>query len=722
MNNHNGKYFGRYQVIEQLGRGGMATVYKGFDPQLERSVAIKVILQREDHSETFLARFKREAKTLARLSHPNIVKVLDYGEQEGLPFLVMDYIAGGSLATGIQRPVHWRKAAELLLPVARALHEAHHQGIVHRDVKPSNILLSDSGMPMLSDFGIAKMLEYHETLDLTQNGVGIGTPEYMAPEQGTGEGADYRVDIYALGVVFYELVTGNRPYTADTPLAVLLKHHNQPLPSPRNYAPDLPDDVERFIYKLMAKDPNQRYSDMGAVAAMLEKLASGAGLTRIEAPIITQIVVEESASDSSLKATFPPKNMRWAPLAASFGALILLCVIGLTALYIIRRSQPPKIITITGGVESATPAEDFASVNEVSGLVEVVSADGVAVPVEERTNLRVGGTFHLKSTDGQARLTLVDGSTICIPPNSEVEFLSNSSGSDGQKNMRLGLVAGSLLFVDRVGENTSFQIERPIRVAVGSQGAVIGLGKKSPGSAVLDLDCLAGVCSFESQARRVELENPGSTQLGSDGNFSSVSLLQVNRWANLCADVIGKRVAGVPTPTRDNNIINIFNNLVAPKEQPKPTPRLLLPTSTQPALPLPKSPTPKPPIKTARPATITPSPQPSATIPGDISPTVELSPTDDLSASPTAPSITTQAITPQPTTGASPTAESLLPATPTLAQPTQLPPTVQPTASQPQPTTDIPAPTEAPILPPYPPPQPTDIPIPPTRPTETPAA
>jgi hypothetical protein len=699
MNSHNGKYLGRYQVMEQLGRGGMATVYKGYDPELERIVAIKVILQQEDHTDFFLARFKREAKTLARLSHPNIVKLLDYGEQDGLPFLVMDYIAGGSLATGVMPPLHWSKAAALLLPVARALDEAHHQGIIHRDVKPANILLSSDGTPMLSDFGIAKMLEYHETIDLTQNGVGIGTPEYMAPEQGSGDGADTRVDIYALGVVFYELVTGRRPFTADTPLAVLFKHYHEPMPRPRNYAPDLPEDVERFIYKLMAKDPNQRYPSMGIVVTMLEKIASGAGLSRVEAPIVKQ-VVDGADSIPGIRGILP-RPWPWKIIGAVFAGVILFAILSLAALYIIQRNQPPKIITVTGGVESATPAVDFASVSEVIGQVEVISADGSAIPIEEHMDLRVGGTFHLKSANGQARLTLVDGSAICIPPNSEIEFLRAALGSGEDQDLRLNLIAGGLLFVDPQDQSSTFQIEQPLPLALSSQGAIIGMGKNAPERAVLNLDCLAGTCSFESQAKRVELNRPGTIWLDSQGNFSSVAQPQISRWENLCANVTGRRVAGVPTPTRDNNIFNLFNGLVGPNNYSSPTPRPPFPTATRGMPTLNESATATPRLSTKTPlSTPTRTPSPTATI----SPTSPIAPSETPTA--TAPIFPTPTSAEPTTSPTSLTPESLF--LPTNTPPPSLPdtPTAEPTTS----LADQPTPTQV-STPPVPASQPTQAPI-----------
>ncbi len=270
-----GQSLGRYHLLEQLGEGGMATVYKAFDTRLEREVAVKVLLQQRQQTERFLKRFEREAKALAQLSHPNVVKVLDYGEHEGTPYLVMEYIPGGTLKQKLGKPLPPAEAAKLLAPIARALEYAHQHKIIHRDIKPSNILLTESGQPMLSDFGIAKMLEAEETMDLTGTGVGVGTPEYMSPEQGLGRAVDHRADNYSLGIVFYELVTGRKPYQADTPMAVVVKQIHDPLPRPKQFVKELPDTVECVILKALAKEPQDRFHDMGAFATTLENLAQG---------------------------------------------------------------------------------------------------------------------------------------------------------------------------------------------------------------------------------------------------------------------------------------------------------------------------------------------------------------------------------------------------------------------------------------------------------------
>ena len=267
---------GRYHILEQLGQGGMAIVYKAYDTRLEREVAIKIIrsdLFGKSIIDRILMRFEREAKALARLDHPHIIKVHDFGEYKGSPYLVMQYIQSGTLKQRLGKPMPYLQAANLLKPVAEALAYAHQHGILHRDVKPSNILLTEDNRPILTDFGIAKLLEESEGHTLTGTGIGVGTPEYMAPEQGLGKEVDGRADVYGLGVVFYELVTGHKPYTADTPLAVLLKQVHDPLPRPRDFAPALPEEAEQVLFKALAKKPEDRYPNMEACATALEKLA-----------------------------------------------------------------------------------------------------------------------------------------------------------------------------------------------------------------------------------------------------------------------------------------------------------------------------------------------------------------------------------------------------------------------------------------------------------------
>ena len=271
-----GQTIGKYQIIEELGKGGTAVVYRGLDVDLARNVAIKVMLPNRQESVKSLRRFTLEARKLAQMSHPNIVMVWDYGEYNNVPYLVMEYIPGGTLQEQMNRVYSVKEAANLLIPVGNALHYAHQKArIVHRDIKPSNILFNDSGQPLITDFGIAKLIDAEESQGITGTGVLIGTPTYMSPEQIQGKTIDARSDVYSLGVMFFEMVTGHKPYTANTPIEVSLKHVNDPIPRPRQYQKDISPDAEVVIMKAMAKKPEDRYADMAAFVSAMEDLLSG---------------------------------------------------------------------------------------------------------------------------------------------------------------------------------------------------------------------------------------------------------------------------------------------------------------------------------------------------------------------------------------------------------------------------------------------------------------
>jgi serine/threonine protein kinase len=252
-----GRTLGQYRVLEKIGAGGMADVYKAKQKSLGRDVAIKILPAVLGRDDTFRARFDREARSAAQLHHPNILNVFDYGEDDGVTFIVMEYAGGGTLKDRMKEPLLLEETADMIGHVASALAYAHRQGVIHRDIKPSNVLLTEDGWPMLADFGLSKMVEGSK--DLTASGVSVGTPEYMSPEQGQGLPTDHRSDIYSLGVMLYEMVTGQKPYTGDTPMAVIIKHMTETLPSPRLLRPDLPASIERIIVRAMAKSPKDRY-------------------------------------------------------------------------------------------------------------------------------------------------------------------------------------------------------------------------------------------------------------------------------------------------------------------------------------------------------------------------------------------------------------------------------------------------------------------------------
>ena len=278
MEDLTGKRIDKYLIIRQLGTGGMAVVYQARD-NLNREVAIKMI-RREVFSQQdydrILKRFNIEAQTVAQLHHNNIIEIYAYGEYEGAPYLVMDYIDGGTLKQLTGTPMPYQEAAALLAPIADALAYAHQNNVLHRDVKPANIMLTREGKPVLGDFGIAKILE-KENPDgtLTEMNTGVGTPEYMSPEQCRGDkDIDGRSDEYALGIIFYELCTGTKPFSGKNATDVMLKQIQDPLPKNWDRTSNLPPAATKVIRKALEKDPKKRYPDMAEFAARLHELSS----------------------------------------------------------------------------------------------------------------------------------------------------------------------------------------------------------------------------------------------------------------------------------------------------------------------------------------------------------------------------------------------------------------------------------------------------------------
>ncbi len=267
-----GSQLGQYHIIELVRRGGMATVYKAHQASLDRYVAIKVLFHNRDPQ--FAARFKREARAVAQLQHPNILPIYDNGEQDGLLYLVLQYVDQGvTLSDKMGVPFAPVVAFRLIARLLDALAYAHVRGIVHRDIKPANVLMPAPDWPMLTDFGIAKLVN-DNSAQLTMPGLVVGTATYMAPEQATGRQVDARTDIYATGVILYEMLTGRVPFDADTPMAVLTQHLYEPPPPLLRLNPSLPVIVEATVLRALAKDPADRYQSAADMAEALEHVAS----------------------------------------------------------------------------------------------------------------------------------------------------------------------------------------------------------------------------------------------------------------------------------------------------------------------------------------------------------------------------------------------------------------------------------------------------------------
>ncbi|HEV8225200.1 MAG TPA: protein kinase, partial [Rubrobacteraceae bacterium] len=266
---------GRYVPGDLLGGGGMAEVYLARDEVLGRDVALKILRERYAHDEPFVERFKREARSAAALNHPNIVQVYDQGHTEdGDHYIAMECVPGGTLAQRIKRggPIDPREAAGLASRVADALAVAHGRGIIHRDIKPQNVLLTASGEPKVADFGIARAAS---AKTMTETSLILGTASYMSPEQVRGERVGPESDLYSLGVVLYEMLTGEPPYSADNPLATAMKHLDEPPRHPREANPTVPEGLDALTTKLLAKDPADRYARSAVLAEDLRRVRDG---------------------------------------------------------------------------------------------------------------------------------------------------------------------------------------------------------------------------------------------------------------------------------------------------------------------------------------------------------------------------------------------------------------------------------------------------------------
>ena len=276
-----GQKLGKYQVLQPLGAGGMARVYKAYHPQLDRYVAIKVLRPDLVGEEEFLDRFRREAQSVAALRHPNVVQVFDFDVHDDIYYMVMELLDGENLKARMNeyrargQIMPYGDMLKILLEVLDGLGYAHSQGMVHRDIKPANVILTRQGHAVLADFGIVQIVGATRH---TVSGALIGTLNYMAPEQGLHGQSDARSDLYSLGVVFYELLTGRPPFDADTPLAILMKHVNDPLPRPTLINPRIPAAFERVVLKSLCKDPGERYQSAAEMARALQQSARESGV------------------------------------------------------------------------------------------------------------------------------------------------------------------------------------------------------------------------------------------------------------------------------------------------------------------------------------------------------------------------------------------------------------------------------------------------------------
>jgi tetratricopeptide (TPR) repeat protein len=269
-----GKTIGGYEILELVGKGGMGSVFRARQISLDREVAFKLLAPQLAENEEFVTRFKREARSIAKVNHPNILQVFDVAEADGLYFIAMEFVAGENLSAKLRKRgfMEWKDCAEIVLQSARGLESAANAGIIHRDIKPDNLMITAEGVVKVSDFGLAKELS---STEVTQTQDLMGTPAYMSPEQCDGAALDTRTDIYSLGGTFYRAATGVLPFNAPTPVTMMYKHKHEPLIPPRQYVPALPVAMENVIMKMMAKNPDERFANMGEVAVAIEQALQG---------------------------------------------------------------------------------------------------------------------------------------------------------------------------------------------------------------------------------------------------------------------------------------------------------------------------------------------------------------------------------------------------------------------------------------------------------------
>ncbi len=344
-----GENVGQYRIIEQLGQGGMATVYKAYHASLDRYVALKVLHPAFNEDQTFISRFQREARVVAKLEHPNIVPIYDYSEHEKRPYLVMKYIEGDTLKARLtQGPLTSEEIEQVVNSVGAALEYAHRQGILHRDIKPSNVMIAADGMMYLADFGLARIAQAGEST-MSSDSI-MGTPQYISPEQAMGKkDLDAGTDIYSFGVMLYELVVGQVPFSADTPFSVIHDHIYTPLPMPKKVNPNVPDTVQRVLLKALAKDRLDRYATVEELMDAFKQAWTEAGVPMQGTAIIMRSTAAKDRTGSKKQAipaagvVLPPVKKRSPWMWVSIGLVVLLClaVIGLAVRNRLMRTTEP---------------------------------------------------------------------------------------------------------------------------------------------------------------------------------------------------------------------------------------------------------------------------------------------------------------------------------------------------------------------------------------------
>ena len=419
MNGLIGRTISHYTILEQIGQGGMSSVFSAADLADGREVAMKILSPYIAHEERFQARFEREIKLLTRLQHPNIIPILDFGEADGLAFIVMPHIASGTLSDRLDSgPLDPRQGGQIVDQLASALMLAHQNGVIHRDVKPSNVLIDEKGNALLSDFSFAR------SQDASQNLTGsalIGTPAYMSPEQCRGNAIDARSDQYSFAVMLFQITTGRLPFEADTPMATALKHVNEPLPRPRLVNPSIPEEVELVLIKALAKDPALRFDSMEALNRSFQAALAVALDPRTRAAADGKTISSQRtlAMYRKYQNIKPPERRGRLTRSAILAAMLLLaaCTVSGAAIAIIR----PEIFSgaaaqgillsdadLQATIDSRLATALAAGTTMPTGALETEIYATVLAAVEA-TRIAGGGPSSTPSPTSSAAPTLAGG-------------------------------------------------------------------------------------------------------------------------------------------------------------------------------------------------------------------------------------------------------------------------------------------------------------------------
>jgi serine/threonine protein kinase len=356
-----GQRLGKFEILAVLGKGGMATVYRARQTDLKREVAIKVMKASLAESEDFLVRFRREAELVARLEHPNIITIYDYGQEGETVYIAMRLLPGGSLSDRLRKhgALAPQETLRITKQIASALALAHARGIIHRDLKPQNVLFDSADNAVLTDFGIAKVDS--SSTQLTGTGIAIGTPSYMSPEQWRGEPVDLRIDIYALGLMIFEMLSGQLPFIGDTPASLMFKHLTEPPPRLTRLRKDLPVQVEAVIFRALAKNREERYGSAQELAEDLEAALSGKALslhtpaapaedsrTAPAVPIVTPLGAPTPLEATVTAPVLPAQKRRGMSPMPLLGGVIAVLVV--TLLLILLASSGNNNLNLEGTV------------------------------------------------------------------------------------------------------------------------------------------------------------------------------------------------------------------------------------------------------------------------------------------------------------------------------------------------------------------------------------